>query len=236
MNTTLIVTGAVFVAAAIVGTGLEGAGIKIPALDKRWQHFCLAGLGILVIATGALPQFLANDAPVSRATANRLGATAAPTVGSASSSPSGASAQSDPSTSQTPLAPQTSKQNGAVLGSYTVDLPTYYSIPLGVSKPTQSQFDSSEQNGDLDDGDYCNFTSDCYHELNGDRIVELQRGSTPKYHTCAASTAFTDYVSSGVGVAFCVLEGGKIAGVKVISQSSTSSDYILKVTVWRNAS
>jgi hypothetical protein len=39
-----------------------------------------------------------------------------------------------------------------------------------------------------------------------------------------------------LGEAFCILESGKIADVKVVSQSSTTSDYILQVTVWRNTS
>jgi hypothetical protein len=132
---------------------------------------------------------------------------------------------------QSPHASRTAKSNGAALGSYTIELPSGYSIPLGASKPTQSQFDSSQQNGDLDD------SGDVYQELGSDRMVQLQNGSTPTYHACTNSTAFTDNIYTGaLGVAFCVLESGKIAGVKVVSQSSTTSDYILQVTVWRTTS
>jgi hypothetical protein len=130
-----------------------------------------------------------------------------------------------------PHAPQIAKSNGAVLGSYTVDLPSDYSIPLGISKPTQSQFDSSEQNGDLDD------SGSFYQELGSDRMVQLQNGSTLTYQACTNSTAFTNIVSTGtLGAAFCILESGRIAGVKVVSESSTTSDYTLQVTVWRNTS
>jgi hypothetical protein len=137
---------------------------------------------------------------------------------------------------QSSRASQIATSNGSMLGSYTVDLPSGYSIPLGVSKPTQSQFDSSEQNGDLNDLNY-EGTTDYYQELGSDKMVQLQDGTTPTYQTCINSTAFTNGISGGrLGVAFCILENGKIAGVEVISQSSTTSDYILQVTVWRNTS
>lgn len=134
----------------------------------------------------------------------------------------------------TPHASQIAGSNGAELGSYTVDLPSGYSIPLGASKPTQSQFDSSGQNGDLSD---LNDGADTYQELGSDEMVKLQSGSTLTYQACTSSTAFTNSISGGtLGVAFCVLENGKIAGIKVVSQSSTTSDYTLQVTVWRNTS
>lgn len=132
---------------------------------------------------------------------------------------------------QTPHASQIAETNGAVLGSYTVDLPSGYSIPLGASKPTQLQFDSSEKNGDLDD------SGSFYQELGSDQMVQLQNGATLTYQACTSSTAFTSDISTGtLGVAFCVLESGKITGIKVVSQSSTTSDYILQVIVWRNTS
>jgi hypothetical protein len=121
--------------------------------------------------------------------------------------------------------------NGSMLGTYDVDLPAGYSIPLGASKPTQAQFDSSQQNGDLDD------LAQSYEELGSDKMVQLPNGTTPTYQACTSSTAFTNFIIGGsLGVAFCILENGKIAGVEVVSQSSTSSDYILHVTVWRNVS
>ena len=133
---------------------------------------------------------------------------------------------------QSPHASQVATSDGMVLGSYSVDLPTGYSIPLGASKPTQSQFDSSEQNGDLNDVSY--LSDNDYQELGSDRMVQLPDGSTPTYQACTGGTAFTTGIlADTLGVAFCILENGKIAGVKVASQSSTTSDYILQVTVWR---
>jgi hypothetical protein len=130
---------------------------------------------------------------------------------------------------------QMATSNSSTLGSYTVDLPSGYSIPLGASKPTQSQFDSSAQNGDL--SDVYDSGTDTYQELGRDRMVQLQDGAAPTYQACTSSTAFTNGISGGtLGVAFCILEPGKIAGVRVVSQSSTTSDYILQVTVWRNIS
>lgn len=111
---------------------------------------------------------------------------------------------------QSPPASQIAKSNDAALGSYAIELPSGYSIPLGASKPTQSQFDSSQQNGDLDDAQDA---VDTYQELGSDRMVQLQDGSTPTYHSCTSSTAFTDSISGGkLGVAFCILENGKVAG------------------------
>src|ERR1700730_18187470 len=134
---------------------------------------------------------------------------------------------------QSSHASQMATSNGSTLGSYTVDLPSGYSIPLGGSKPTQSQFDSSGQNGDLSDVNYSG--TDTYQELGSDRMVQLQDGTTPTYQACTSSTAFTNGISGdSLRVAFCILENGKIAGVEVASQSSTTSDYILQVSVWRN--
>jgi hypothetical protein len=129
-------------------------------------------------------------------------------------------------------ASQTIASNGSELGTYTVDLPLGYSVPLGASQPTQSQFDISEQNGDLDYGLNGN-----YKALGNDRMVQLPNYAAPTNQACTSSTAFTSSISGGnLGTAFCILENGKIAGIEVVSQSITTSDYLLKVTVWRNTS
>jgi hypothetical protein len=73
------------------------------------------------------------------------------------------------SSPQSHHASQVATSNGSMLGTYTVELPSGYSIPLGASKPTQSQFDSSEQSGDLDDVDFEG--GDDYQELGSDKIV-----------------------------------------------------------------
>lgn len=240
MNTTLVAMGAVFVAAALVGTGLEGAGIKIPALNKRRQYIGLTALGFLVIAIGTVPQLLANDAPGSHPATSQLQPTVTPVSAEPSSTPSASPAQKIPSPSQASPKLQAAKPNGAVLGSYTVELPSGYSIPLGTSKPMQSQFDSSEQGGDLDDkADYgtgnCLFAPDCYIPLGTDKMIYLPEGASPTYAACTGNTGFETTIPGADGLAFCVLENGKVAGIKVVSESSAPY-YILKVTVWRNAS
>jgi hypothetical protein len=123
VNTTLIVTGAVFVAAAIVGKGLEGAGIKIPALDKGWQHLCLAALGLLVIVIGALPELLAQDTPVTHPTANQPGSSASSAASSASSGPSAVLAPS--SVPLIDLSMADPENDGYSVNSATVDNATY---------------------------------------------------------------------------------------------------------------
>jgi hypothetical protein len=196
----------------------KGWSARIGELGPAWIT-ALAGL-IAVFAGGGFAAGHASGAhdPAPQPTVT-VTATATATVTSPVTHPP-----------QGPPVSSAATSNGAVLGSYTVDLPTGYSIPLGASKPTQSQFDSSEQNGDLDD------ESVGYQALGNDQIVQLQDGSTLTYHTCTNSTAFTRTIYPSLGVAFCAIESGKIAGVKVISQSSTTSDYILQVTVWRNTS
>jgi hypothetical protein len=136
------------------------------------------------------------------------------------------------SSPQSPHASQIATSNGSMLGTYKVELPLGYSIPLGASKPTQSQFDSSELSGDLDATYF-----PTYREMGSDEMVQLPDGTTPTYRGCINSTAFTNSITGGsLGVAFCIIENGKIAGVEVVSQSSTTSDYILQVTVWRDIS
>jgi hypothetical protein len=197
----------------------KGWSARIGELGPAWIT-AIAGL-IAVVAGGGFAAGHASGAhdPAPQPTVT-VTATATATVTSPATYPP-----------QSPPVSQAATSNGAVLGSYTVDLPTSYSIPLGASKPTQPQFDSSEQNGDLDN----NFDNG-YQVLGNDQMVQLQDGSTLTYHTCINSTAFTGGINPNLGVAFCVIESGKVAGVKVISQSSTTSDYILQVIVWRNTS
>jgi hypothetical protein len=123
VNTTLVVTGAVFVAAAIAGKGLEGAGIKIPALDKGWQQFCLAVLGILVIAIGVLPQLLAKGAPGPQQAENQ------PTHGTSS-----ATASSSPVASNAPTSPTgTPLPNTAPSGTYLMQRPLVVDNAFGLA-------------------------------------------------------------------------------------------------------
>ena len=117
------------------------------------------------------------------------------------------------SSPQSPRASQVTTSDNAQLGSYEIVLPPGYSIPLGASKPTQSQFDSTEQSGDLDDTGAGN-ENDTYQELSGDRMVQLPDNSKLTYNACTSSTAFTGRISGDrLGIAFCILENGRIAGV-----------------------
>jgi hypothetical protein len=179
VNPTLIVTGSVFVAAAIAGKGLEGAGIKIPALDKGWQHLCLAALGLLVIATGTLPQLLAKDTPVSQPTVRQPGSSTSSPSSSASSGPSAAPALS--SVSLIDLSVVDPENDGYSVDPATVDKTTYKNVLIS--------------NGDLCDaygsvtyrlaGEYKHFhalvglTDDSESGEDIDFSITVNNGSTP---------------------------------------------------------
>lgn len=55
MIVSLIILGAVFVAAGIVGTGLSANGIAIPPIDSPKRQTAIAVLGIAVMVIGLLP-------------------------------------------------------------------------------------------------------------------------------------------------------------------------------------
>jgi hypothetical protein len=200
---------------------------RIGELGPAWIT-AIAGLCAVFVGSG----YVAGHASDSEAHATAPQPTVTVTVTVTTTATATAPVTASP---QSHHASKAATSNGSMLGSYRIDLPSGYSIPLGVSKPTQSEFDSSEQNGDLDDLNYAG--TDTYQELGSDKLVQLQDGTTPTYLACINSTAFTNSISGGrLEVAFCILENGKIVGVEVVSQSSTTSDYILQVTVWRNAS
>jgi hypothetical protein len=206
---------------------------RISEVGPAW---ITAVTGLLAVVGGGA--FIAGHASGSGASSPAPQPAATVTVAATATVTVTATATAVSSAANSPQTPRTSvatASNGSTLGSYTVDLPLGYSIPLGSSKPTQSQFDSSGKNGDLEDFSYVG--SAYYQELGSDKMVQLPEGATPTYQSCTSSTAFTDSISGGsLGVAFCILESEKVAGVEVVSQSSTTSDYILHVTVWRNTS
>jgi hypothetical protein len=120
--------------------------------------------------------------------------------------------------------------NGAELGSYDINLPIGYSVPLGPTHPTQSQF-TNGSGGDI--------WTNSILEIgpgNGNKMLNLPDGTTPTYQQCADDTLFENQVSAKPGVAFCLVEAGKMVGVTVTSVSSTQPYYAaLHVTVWQNS-
>jgi hypothetical protein len=120
--------------------------------------------------------------------------------------------------------------SGAQLGAYTVDINFPYSIPLGPTKPTQSQF-SKTGLGDL--GTAAPADHLVFVPINGNKMLSLPGGSTPTYQACANGTVFANQADSAPGTSFCIIEKtGKIAGVTLTS--AQSSYVVLTVTVWQN--
>lgn len=212
-------------------TPRKGWSERISEVGPAWITAISGLLAVLVgggayIAGHASGSGASGPAPQPTTTVTVATATVTVTATATAASPA-------PNPTRTPRASQTIASNGSKLGTYTVDLPEGYSIPLAASQPTQSQFDSSKRNGDLGYDDVNGY----YYPLGNDRMVQLANGTMPTYQACTSSTAFTNGIGGGnLGTEFCILESGKIAGVEVVSQSSTTSDYFLKVTVWRNAS
>jgi hypothetical protein len=82
----LVVLGAVFVAAGILGTGLTASGIQIPPIDSPRRQKAIAGFGLVVIVLGVAPAVhitfrkkAANTAPVV-ATVTMTATTVPPTI------------------------------------------------------------------------------------------------------------------------------------------------------------
>lgn len=140
-----------------------------------------------------------------------------------------------PSVTPTGTQPSPSQQTtaaaagGTPLGAYTVDLGFGHSIPLGAQKPAQADF-STTGLGDL--GTAAPADHLVFVPINGDKMLSLDAGATPSYAGCAADTVFATQADSKPGTAFCLVENGMTAGVKV---TSAHPDYVvLSVTVWQN--
>jgi hypothetical protein len=156
--------------------------------------------------------------------------------------PAGHVAVPQPTVTQTMPArghPSSSASPGTQLASYPVKLPPGYSVPLGVTPPTQSQFIHVGGLGDLNlnttglVGPGSNFLP-----LSGDKMILLQSGSTPTYEACSTGTGFVSSVDNTTGAVFCLIEGtGKVAGISVSSIGSAQPYYsVLQVTIWQAAS
>ncbi len=195
----------------------------------------------IVSIAGAVAVLLAAAFIAGRATAS--GKTATPavivTVAAPPSTPAAPSTQARPSSSPSPLestpGSPTAVANGRQLGSYSFDFTLSnepYDVPLGSSRPTQSQFNTSGT-GDLSSaypGDV-----NILIPINGDKMLGLPSGTTPTYKACTASTLFTGQAATTEGTVFCLSEtAGRMLGVTVVS--SQSSYVVLRVTVWQNAS
>ncbi|MCM2423661.1 hypothetical protein [Streptomyces sp. RKAG293] len=132
-----------------------------------------------------------------------------------------------PTTSSPPSTPAV--PNGTVLGSYSVNLGFGHSIPLGPTKPTQSQF-STTGLGDL--GTAAPADHLVFVPINGDKMLSLSAGSTPNYEACATNTVFATQADSAPGTSFCLIENGRMAGVTIAS--AQPAYVVLNVTVWAN--
>jgi hypothetical protein len=120
---------------------------------------------------------------------------------------------------------------GTKLGSYTVNLNAGHSIPLGKDKPAQGDF-STNGLGDLGTGVPGGVL--VFVPINGDKMVSLDSGATPSYDSCAADTIFATQADSKPGTAFCLIETGMLAGVKVVALHPAY--VVLSVTVWSYSS
>jgi hypothetical protein len=124
--------------------------------------------------------------------------------------------------------PAAAVANGVHLGSYSIDLAAGYAVPLGPTRPTQSEY-SATGNGDL----YKVFSR--LDTGRNDQMVILPDGVTPTYQKCANATNLTTEVIPTVGTSFCLIETtGLIAGAEVTALGS-SGDAIIAITIWKHS-
>lgn len=190
----------------------------IAELGPAW----ITAIAVLIGAMTAVAGFFLGHATVSNASPH-------PTVTVTVTRP--ASATSVSSNGPSSPTPSTESSNGVLLGSYSIDLNYPNSVPLGPSKPTQSQFNTGGA-GDLGTGAPADTL--VFVPLNGDKMVSLPNGATPTYQACATSSVFASQASSTAGTAFCLIESGRIAGLMVTSDNSSYA--ALQVSVWQNIS
>jgi hypothetical protein len=203
----------------------RGALRTIGELGPAWIS-SLTGLVVALTAAGFF---------VGHATAN-TGASPRPVVTVIKTVKVGESAGSAGSTSATdagantgPTSNAASEPNGTELGSYSIDLSAYYSVPLGATKPSQSQFAYEVRSGDL------YYTGGDYYPGPNEQSVGLPSGTLPSYEACSTGTTFNDQVEDVAGASFCVIEAeGKLAGVHVTSDESGYA--VLQITVWQYVS
>jgi len=119
--------------------------------------------------------------------------------------------------------------NGTQLGSYSINLSAGYYVPLGPTEPTQPQFTTNSNTGDIhNNGPYI-------FPIGKNKIVSLPGGTTPTYEACTTETLFVNRVDAKEGTAFCLVETGRMVGITVTSVNTVSPSYAaLQVTVWQN--
>lgn len=184
-------------------------------------------VGIVTVLVSAAALF-GGGAAVGHSTASSAPATTvfvtAPPTATPTPTPTTAPTSEEPTTAPPTTAPAV---GGTKLGSYTVNLGYGHSIPLGKDKPAQGDF-STTGLGDLGTGVPGGIL--VFIPINGDKMVSLDSGATPTYDSCAADTIFATQADSKPGTAFCLIESGMLAGVKVVA--AHPAYVVLSVTVW----
>jgi hypothetical protein len=119
--------------------------------------------------------------------------------------------------------------NGTQLAAYSFDLPITYWAPLGLTTPTRAQLTN---NSELD----IQYNGELYFRAN-EQVLALPNSSVPTYQACANNNQIVNGglgLNAARGIAFCVVEGGTIAGVEVGSVNNNPAYVVLNVTIWQN--
>lgn len=234
----LVVLGAVFVAAGILGTGLTASGIQIPPVDSPRRQKAIAGFGLVVIVLGVAPAVHirsgktgANPVPVV-ATVTTTAPAVPPTTPSTTppdtpttAQPDTASPQSPPTTSAPPFV-----RTGIVLSagsgiSFDTDADTTNPVPTA---NTDVYFQDYAGTPELDAA----YSSD-----------PLSSGLPIDYRTCSSADVFSQGVALFGnllynGAVICYRNHDVVAAVTVHHVPGTSEPnmYVtVDVTVWRGS-
>ena len=128
-----------------------------------------------------------------------------------------------------PSSASSTPPNGTQLATYSFDLPITYWAPLGLTAPTRAQLTN---NSELD----IQYNGELYFRAN-EQVLALPNSSVPTYQACANDNQIVNGglgLSAARGTAFCVVEGGTIAGVEVGSVDNNPAYVVLDVTIWQN--
>lgn len=133
------------------------------------------------------------------------------------------------SASSAPSSASPAPPNGTQLAAYFFDLPITYWAPLGLNAPTRAQLTN---NSELD----IQYNGELYFRAN-EQVLALPNSSVPTYQACANNNQIVNGglgLNAARGTAFCVVEGGTIAGVEVGSVNNNPAYVVLNVTIWQN--
>ena len=199
-------------------------------LGRPWW----VGLGVILATTAAVAgYFLAASGPPASSEVNT--AQPASSVAAAAASTPRATQGSAPGSLPSTAPASTSggtPPDGTKLAAFSFPMSPNYTVVLGPTRPTYSQF--TPAGDECDSGDLCNLG--VFTVNNGNTLLALPGGSTPSYTACENAQPVSSMPDTA-GTSFCVAETGLMVGVTVASLSSTppnSSE--LDVTVWRNLS